>query len=64
MLGRLSFVSGKLRNSVLLVLSFKNSRFRRPFKSGLLNLPPRELDDFADFSRIFVLMCFLNDALA
>ena len=56
---RLSSVFGRLQNSVLLVLSSKNGRFRRP--SNLLLLEP---EGFADFERILVLTCFLRDNLA
>ena len=56
---RLSSVFGRLQNPALLLLSSKNGRFRRP--SNLLLL---ELEGFADFERILVLMCFLCDNLA
>ena len=56
---RLSPVFGRLQNLVLLVLSSKNGRFRRPSNPLLL-----ELEGFTDFETVLVLMCFLCDNLA
>ena len=55
---RLSSLYGRLQNPVLLVLSSKTGRFRRPSK-GLL-----ELECFTDFERILALMRFLCDNLS
>ena len=56
---RLSSVFGRLQNPVLLILSSKNGRLE-----GLPNLLLLELEGFADFDSILVLMCFLYDNLA
>ena len=59
LLSRPSSVFCRLQNLVLLVLSSKNGRFR-----GLPNILLLELEGFADFESILVLMCFLCDNLA
>ena len=55
---RLSSVFRRLQNPVLLVLSSKTVGLE-----GLSNLLLLDLEGFADFERILVLMCFLCDNL-
>ena len=54
-ISRLPYVVGRLQNPVLLVLPSKNGRLE-----SLPNLLLLELEAFANFAKIFVLICFFR----